>query len=73
LIRHKVCSESQLRKTVGARAVVVDAVGLGLAALLVAAAVMAALMPTVVQFGPHSCRHWEKYAEHLAAQAWFCA
>src|SRR3974390_1083467 len=50
-IRHKVCSESQLRNTVGNVTGVPD-VGLGLAALAVAAAVIAALMPAVVQFAP---------------------
>jgi hypothetical protein len=58
-IRHRVCSESQLRNTIGAFTEFV-VVLFGLAALAVAAAVMLALMPAVVQFDPQSCRHCEK-------------
>ncbi len=64
--RQRVCSESQLRNTVGLLAGA--AVGLVLVALLVAALVIAALIPAVVQFGPQTCKHWENIAWQLAVQ-----
>ncbi len=56
-IRQRFCSESQLQNTVGL--LTGFAVGLVLVALLLAAPVIAALIPAVVQFCPQTCKHWE--------------
>ncbi len=43
--------------------------GLVLVALLIAAPVIAALIPAVVQFCPQTCKHWENDTWQLAGQA----
>jgi hypothetical protein len=44
-----------------------------LAALLLAAPVIVALMPAVVQFDPQTCKHWENINRQLLVHDWFWA